>query len=120
MDVLILEPNAELAQLWSRHLERENCTVRCVETHQDAMAALRGGHYNALIVDLNIPQVAVLSLSDFAIYRNPDVSIITVSPDSFFSDGAIFDMIPNVRSHLQTTLDPADLAAVVGHYSRAR
>ncbi|MEM7439908.1 MAG: response regulator [Pseudomonadota bacterium] len=120
MDVLIVEPNADLAALWQRHLEREGCRVEAVTAYQDAMNILRMRAFKAVIIDLKLPEVAVFSLSDFAIYRNSDVSIITVSPDRFFSDGAIFDMIPNVRSHLQTTLDPADLAAVVGHYSRAR
>ena len=118
MNVLIVEADANLAWVWARYLEREGCSACVAETEEEAIAKLRFRSFDALVLDLGLPDASVLGISDFATYRNPDVAIIIVSASSFFSDGSIFDIIPNVRSHLQAPVNPDDLAAVVDHYSR--
>lgn len=118
MHILIVESDDNLASLWKRHLEREGCTVAAVTDHDGAVNALRHGDFDALVLDLGLPDSSVLAISDFAAYRNPDIPIIVVTANSFFSDGSIFSVIPNARSHLQAPVKPADLAAVVGHYAR--
>lgn len=119
MNVLIVEADANLATIWQRHLEREGCSADHADSHATAISKLRFGGYDALVLDLDLPDSAVFAISDFATYRNPDIAIIVVNANNFFSDGSIFDVIPNVRSHLQAPVSPGDLAAVVGHYGRS-
>lgn len=118
MNVLIVEADAGLAQIWCRHLEREGCVADYAHDHTTAISKLRFGGFDALVLDLGLPDSAVFAISDFATYRNPDIAIITVNANSFFSDGSIFQVIPNLRSHMQAPVSPGDLAAVVGHYGR--
>ena len=118
MQVLIVESDANLARLWRKYLEREGCTVCTAQTQETAIAALRFRDFDALVLDLGLPNASVLAISDFATYRSPDIPIIVVTANSFFSDGSIFEIIPNARSHLQEPVRPGDLAAVVGHYGR--
>lgn len=118
MYILIVESDEGLSSLWKRYLEREGCAVKAVADHESALNALRHETFDALVLDLNLPDGAVLAISDFATYRDPDIPIIVVTGSNFFSDGSIFSIIPNARSHLQTPVRPGDLAAVVGHYAR--
>ena len=52
----------------------------------------------------------------FATYRNPEIPIIAVTARGFFSDSAIFELIPNARGLLRAPLRPEDMAALVEHY----
>lgn len=118
MKVLVIEPDRNLGRLWCRYLMREGCKAITAVDQDTALNALRFADFDALVLDLDLPDPAVMAISDFATYRNPAVAIIIVSANRFFSDGTIFDIIPNVRSHIQTGTSPDDLAAIVGHYGR--
>ena len=59
---------------------------------------------------------AALAVADFATYRNPEMPIIAVTARGFFSDGAIFELIPNARGLLRAPLQLEDMAALVEHY----
>lgn len=119
MNVLLVEANAKLAALWARYLEREGCTVAVAHTQDAATEALRLARYEALVLDLELPGASTIAITDLATYRNPDIAIIVVTASRFFSDGSIFELIPNARTQLSAPVEPADLAAVVGHYARA-
>jgi hypothetical protein len=57
-----------------------------------------------------------LAVADFATYRNPEMPIIAVTARGFFSDGAVFELIPNARGLLRAPLRLEDMAALVEHY----
>lgn len=118
MHVLVVESNEALAHIWSNHLEREGCATSIATDHTSAVEALRFTHFDVLVMDLMLPNASVLAISDYAAYRNPDVAIIVVTASSFFSDGSIFDIMPNARGYLHTPVHPEDLAAMVDHYGR--
>ena len=95
-------------------LERQGFDVALAGNQPDAIDKLQFDHWDVLVIDLMLPDASVLAISDFASYKNPDISIIVVSANSFFSDGSIFDLWPNVRGFMNQPIEPDDLAAVVG------
>ena len=118
MRILVVESDAELGELWCRYLKRQGGRTKLCRTEKSAVAALRFEIFDVLVLDLVIPDASVLAISDFATYRNPEVAIIVVTASSFFSDGSIFELMPNARGYLHTPVQPDDLAALVEHYGR--
>jgi DNA-binding NtrC family response regulator len=78
--------------------------------------ALRGRPFDALVLDMELPERAAIAVADFATYRNPEMPIIAVTARGFFSDSAIFELVPNARGVLQAPLRPEDMAALIEHY----
>lgn len=116
MRILVVEGDADLGEVWCKHLQRQGGQTRLCRTEKDAIAAMRFEAFDVLVLDLVIADASVLAISDFATYRNPEVAIIVVTANSFFSDGSIFELIPNARGYLHTPVQPDDLAALVEHY----
>jgi len=116
MRILIVQHNEDLSELWARFLQRQGVEVVQAATQLAAINRLRFEDFDALVLDLVLPDGGAIAISDFATYRCPDVPIIAVTSTSFFSDGSIFDLIPNARSLMRTPLRPDDLAAVLEHY----
>ncbi len=116
MRILLVQHNEDLSNLWTRFLQRQGVEVVQAATQGEAINLLRFEAFDALVLDLVLPDGGAIAISDFATYRFPDVPIIAVTSTSFFSDGSIFDLIPNARSLMRTPLRPDDLAAVLEHY----
>ncbi|HEU0223538.1 MAG TPA: response regulator [Paracoccaceae bacterium] len=120
MRVLIVEHNADLGRLWARFLARRGVEVEVATSQVDAIKLLRFHDYDALVLQLVLPDGGAIAISDYATYRNPGVPIITVTNSAFFSDGSIFELIPNARTMLNTPVRPDDLAALIEHFGRPR
>lgn len=118
MQVLIVEHNRELARIWANFLELQGMACEVATTGADAYEALRERAFAALVLDVELEGGEALQVADFASYRNPDIPIIAVTPRDFFSDGAIFELIPNARGLLRAPARPDDMAALVEHYGR--
>jgi DNA-binding response OmpR family regulator len=54
-NVLILEDDAEIADLISLYLVREGITAKSVPSAEEALTAFRGGDWDLVTVDLNLP-----------------------------------------------------------------
>lgn len=117
MKVLIAESNVGLSGIWTRHLERQGLEVVQAFDQADVTRDLRAITFDALIMNLRLPDANVLAISDVATYRNPDIAIILVTAERFFSDGAIFDLVPNARGFVNDQVAPDDLAAMVQHFA---
>ncbi len=116
MHVLIVEGNRDLGRIWAGFLTRRGLVCTQVCDPVEAYTALRAEPFDAVVLDMELPEGGALAVADFAAYRNPDVPIIAVSARGFFSDGAIFQLIPNARGLLREPLRPDDMAALVEHY----
>jgi len=116
--VLIVEAQESLGTLWQNFLKRQGFEVALAVSQKDAIERLRFDQWDVLVIDLMLPDSSVLAISDFASYKNPDISIIVVSASSFFSDGSIFELLPNARGFMNQPIEPDDLAAVVDHCTR--
>lgn len=117
MRVLIVEPNRDLASIWARFLARQGVTCTLAGTAAEAHLALRTSVFEALILDMELPKGEAIPVADFASYRNPDLPIIAVTARGFFSDAAIFQLVPNARGLLRPPLRLEDMAALIEHYA---
>ena len=116
MRVLIVEHNRDLANIWGRFLARQGVTCTLAGTAAEAFTALRGGGFEALVLDMELARGEAIAVADFATYRNPDLPIIAVTARGFFSDAAIFELVPNARGLLRAPLRLEDMAALIEHY----
>ena len=114
MKILIVQHNGELAAIWAGFLGRQSMACVLAGTASASRAALRRQAFDAVVLDMELPEA--ISVADFATYRNPEMPIIAVTAETFFSDGAIFELIPNARGLLRTPLRLEDMAALVEHY----
>ena len=118
MQVLIVEHNPRPG----RRSGPGSSTRQGVELHarrhggRAARAALRRQPFDALVLDMELPAGDALAVADFATYRNPDMPIIAVTARGFFSDTAIFELVPNARGLLRAPLRLEDMAALIEHY----
>ena len=120
MNVLILEHNAELARLWSRHLERRGAAVTCATGLDAAVAALEDSRFDILLLDIECADGAALTVSDLAAYRDPKARVIFVTASRFFSDGSLFSICPNACAYLPSGTPAKDIADMVEHYTPIR
>ena len=116
MKVLIVETQAELANVWQNHLERMDMSVSRSAGQSGAIAHLSEHQTDIIILDLVLGEGSALAIADYASYRQPDAQVIFVTNTSFFSDGSIFSHAPNACAYVQSATPPEDLAAMVEHY----
>lgn len=119
MQVMIVESTAALAEVWSRHLERQGMIVTSVQTGDEACARIAVTRYDVIILDLVLSDGSAFAVADMARFRHPGTSVIFVTDTAFFSDGSIFALMPNARAFVQSATPPEDLAAMVQHYGTA-
>ena len=100
MDVLIVEGQPELGEVWKRHLERAGMVVTHVDGHDRAIAHLTENCPEITILDLVLEDGNALSISDFASFRCPEIQVNFVTNTTFFSDGSIFAYAQNARAFL--------------------
>lgn len=116
MRILIVEHNQDLAGIWARFLSREGIGCSVASNRAEAYEALRGQEFDALVLDMELPDGEAIAVADFASYRRSEIPIIAVTARGFFSDSAIFELIPNARSLMRAPLRVEDMAAMVQHY----
>lgn len=116
MQILIVEHSPDLAAIWARFLERQGLICTRATSAAEAYDAVRAQPFDAMVLDMELPEGTALAVADFATYRNPEIPIIAVTAHGFFSDSAIFELIPNARGLLRSPLRPEDMAALVEHY----
>lgn len=116
MRVLIVESRPELARLWASHLERQGAQVLTVAGEADAITYIQNNRIDIIVLDLVLEAGSAIAVADFASYSQPLTRVVFVTNTTFFSDGSIFQHIPNACAFLPSATSPEDLAAVVDHY----
>ncbi|NJC41681.1 PAS domain S-box-containing protein [Brevundimonas alba] len=82
--LLIVEDDADAAQILSEMLQHDGFTTDIVGTGREALAAARTGTYAALLVDLQLPDAGGIALIR-ALRSNPetrDIPVVVVSADT--------------------------------------
>lgn len=120
MDVLIVESDVSLAEIWRGHLERSGAAVTVAADQDEAIDVLRRQNADVIVLDLFLETGSPIAVADYASYRRPEARVVFVTNTTFFSDGSIFSHIPNACAYLAAGTPPADLTAIVEHYGRAR
>ncbi len=116
MRVLIVEEQAVLGDLWRRHLERRGCEVQVARSQSEAIRTLQILDMDVIILDLILGDGSAFAVADFSSYRQPDAKVIFVTNSRFFSDGSIFQHIPNACAMVPAETRPEDIGALVEHY----
>jgi len=116
MRILIVEENPELGQVWRRHLERRGNTVELAMCQSDAIEFLQNSEVDIIVLDLILEHGSAFAIADFSSYRQPAAKVIFVTNSSFFSDGSIFQHVPNACAMMPSEMRPEDLGALVEHY----
>lgn len=120
MDILIVEGDPDLGELWARHLRRQGGKVTLVATQSAAILALQSKRFDIIVLDLILEDGSALAVADFASYRSPDTRVVFVTDTTFFSDGSIFAHSANACAYVRSSTSPEDLAAIVAHYGGER
>jgi DNA-binding response OmpR family regulator len=122
MNVMIVESNAALAGLWASHLERQGARVRIAEGESMAVTLLENEAElcDVIVLNLVLDEGSAFAVADFASFRRPKARIIFVTGTTFFSDGSIFQLVPNACAFLPSATPVEDLAALVEHYGRVQ
>jgi len=113
--ILIAQQVEEIGEIWAAFLRREGASVTLATSQGEALKQLRTQDFDALVLEMVLPDGGAIAIADFAAYRLPDVPIITVNSSNFFSDGSIFQLVPNIHTVLQAPVDGDDLVALVCH-----
>ena len=119
MVVLIVASNPELSRIWARHLERLGHQTVLVHAQEDAVNYLRLHVVDVIVLDLMLEYGSAIAVADYASYRWPETRVVFVTNSTFFSDGSIFNHIPNAAALVQEQTPPRDLAAIVEYHGRA-
>ncbi|MGB3315326.1 MAG: hypothetical protein WBB85_13010 [Albidovulum sp.] len=119
MRVLIVESDPNLGWLWKRHVERFSAAVTLVGSQQEAVDHLENAEVEIIVLDLVLTNGSAIAVADYAAYRCPEAKVVFVTNTTFFSDGSIFQHIPNACAFLPSATAPEDLAAAVEHYGTA-
>jgi DNA-binding NtrC family response regulator len=122
MNVLIVESNPALADLWASHLRRQGAEVSAVHGESAAVTVLEEESQpcDVIVLNLVLDEGSAFAVADFASFRHPKARIIFVTGTSFFSDGSIFQLVPNACAYLPAATPVEDLAALVEHYGRVQ
>ncbi|MDJ1017321.1 MAG: response regulator [Paracoccaceae bacterium] len=118
MVVLIVASNPALSVIWARYLERQGHEVVLLHSQAAAVAYMRDNDVDVIILDLMLEDGAAIAVADYASYRHPSSAVVFVTNSTFFSDGSIFNHIPNAAAFVEEQTPPGDLAAIVEYHGR--
>lgn len=116
MNVLIVEDNTDLGQLWQNHLTRQGHAVTLVAAADGAISVLGSDGADVIVADLDLPHAAAMAVADYAAYRLPEARVIFVTASTFFSDGSAFTNADNACACLPAETAPEDLTAVIEYH----
>lgn len=117
--ILIVASNAELSNIWSRHLERQDQVVHVVTSQSEAADFLCEHAPEVLVLDVMLEDGSAIATADFASYRRPETRIVFVTRSTFFADGSLFQHNPNTAAIIPEQTNPHDLAEIVAYHGRA-
>lgn len=117
-NILIVESDADLAEIWEGHLARAGFDVWRAEDAPAACQLVNGMDFAVIILNVVLERGSAFTVVDIASDRNAEVQVIFVTNTRFFSDGSIFQLCSNACAFVRTGTQPDDLTAMVSHYAR--
>lgn len=117
--ILIVASNLDLSAIWAKHLERQDHSVIVVASQTKAVEFLCEQTPDVIVLDVMLDDGSAIATADFASYRCPETRIVFVTRSTFFSDGSLFQHIPNTAAIIPEKTKPTDLAEIVAYHGRA-
>lgn len=118
-DVLIVENDQDLGELWSRHLVRSGNHVVLRHDQPSAIQTLQETTFDIVVVNVLLRGGSAFVISDAVRAKQPDTPVIFVNNTGFFSDGSIFALSPNARAYVRPDTPPEDLTAMIEHFAKS-
>lgn len=118
MLVLIVESDPDLGRVWADHVSRIGGDVTLAASQDEAASAVLEQNFQVVVLDLDLEAGSALAVADLVSYRRPESKILLVTKSSFFSDGSIFQHVPNACGFMGANSRPDDLAALVEHHGQ--
>ena len=116
--ILIVADSGGLARIWARHLQRQNNDVLVATSQNEATFHVRQHNVDVVVLDLMLKDGSAFLVADYVSYRQPDARIVFVTRTGFFSDGSLFQQVPNTAAILQANTAPSDVAEIVSYHGR--
>jgi DNA-binding response OmpR family regulator len=120
MKCLIVEDDQDLSLLWQEELDELGIDTTVAHSRSAAMDRLLIGGYDAVIIDLNLPDGHGVEVAEMADFRIPGCPVVIVTGSGEFADGQIFNLCRNVAAVFRKTINMDDMYAFVQHLSRKR
>lgn len=117
MRILIVEQDSGLAQIWARHIARDGAEVTLAASTTGARTALKCAKYDALVIDLSLPDMSALEVAELAAHLQPRAPVIYVTPDDELPDSALYTLSSTAKAYLPNRTRPEDLARVVAYHA---
>ncbi len=113
-NVLLVEDTASLQMIYRAVLVTAGFAVRVAGTAAEAMAALRHGPTDVVVLDLVLPDRDGLSLMQDILGHSPDITVIVVTANGSINK-AVEAMRLGAQEFLVKPVDDARLVAAVGN-----
>ena len=120
MDVLILEDDQTLAQVFFDALDGAGHDATVVNSNADAISQLFRRKFDLLICDLMIYGQTSIPVLEYANFACPDAEIILVTGSGLFPRGELHYWVSDVSYRIQKPVKIDDLLLLVSHYERTR
>jgi DNA-binding NtrC family response regulator len=120
VDVLILEDDRILAQVFCDALEDAGHTVAVANSNAQAFDIIEDSSFDLLIFDLLIDGETCIPVLDFASYALPRAEIILVTGSGLFPRGEMHYSISGVSYRIQKPVKLCDLVFLVEHFERTK
>jgi DNA-binding response OmpR family regulator len=118
LNILVVEKTPARGAMLAILLERLGWQATCATSASDALAALDHIPVSGIVLNLDIPGDAVLSIPVYAGYRQPDACVLVLSGSGLFHDGSIFRLCSNACAFMGSANRPEDIVAVLDHHAR--
>ena len=120
MDILILEDDKILAQVFCDALDDAGHTVTVTHRNDDAIAVMTESKFDLLVVDLLIDGETSIPVLDFANFTLPKAEVILITGSGLFPRGEMHYSISGVSYRIQKPVKLGDLVSLVEHFGRTQ
>lgn len=120
MNVLILEDDRILAQVFCDALEDAGHSVSVTHANDQAVALLRDQTFDILIFDLLIDGETSIPVLDYANLMAPSAEVILVTGSGLFPRGELHYSVSDVSYRIQKPVKLSELVLVVEHFERTK
>ncbi|MEL6205492.1 MAG: response regulator [Pseudomonadota bacterium] len=115
MNVLVVEDDPNLRQLWGMVIEKAGHRADLVAEPAEARTRLERHPYDLMLLDLRLNGEDALPLAEVAANAHPDCRVVVVTGTSLYRRGEIFAETPSVAAVLRKPVDIEDIMAICSH-----
>ncbi len=105
LDILIVDDEPIICSALKKILQKQNHRVTVSCSGREAMRHIESESFHCAFIDLRLPDMEGIDLPPRMLSRNPDMTFILTSTDSFIESSKKFKNIPSILSCEEKPLD---------------